>query len=90
MISKKMHVSKSSTITDDFEEPPPLNGNNHSSIISPLAGTPDSSHQISRKAILFKERHFPNVSIDNWNDWKWQVSNSFASFEESAPDIGII
>ncbi|PLW99847.1 MAG: lysine 2,3-aminomutase [Marinilabiliales bacterium] len=82
MIRKKLHVSKSTTITDDFEEPPPLNGNNHSSIISFLAGIPVSSHQISRKSILFKEKYFPNASIDNWNDWKWQIRNSFASFEE--------
>jgi lysine 2,3-aminomutase len=82
MIRKKMHVSKSTTVTDDFEEPPPLNGSNHSPLVSILAGIPVSSHQISRNSLYFKEKFFPDVSIEQWNDWKWQIRNSFASFEE--------
>lgn len=80
MIHKKMYISKSTADLDDFEEPPQLNGLNHSSIISTVAGKPVLTQCISEKPLQFKEKYFPAVSISDWNDWKWQVSNSFKSF----------
>lgn len=80
MVQKKMYVSKSTSDMDDFEEPPLPNGLNHSTIISTAAGKPVFTHCISEKPLLFKEKYFPGVSISDWNDWKWQVSNSFKSF----------
>lgn len=84
MIEKKMSVSKSSASLEDFEEPPPLNGSGYSTIISNLTEQPVSSHCLSHKSLLFKEKYFPGVSIESWNDWKWQISHSFTSFEDLA------
>jgi len=75
-----MYVSKSTGDMDDFEEPPLPNGFNHSPIISTVAGKPVLTHIISEKPLQFKEKYFPGVSLSDWNDWKWQVSNSFKSF----------
>lgn len=80
MIQKKMYVSKSTADMDDFEEPPLPNGLNHSPIISTVAGKPVLTCTISEKPLQFKEKYFPGVPISDWNDWKWQVSNSFKSF----------
>lgn len=82
MIHKKMYVSKSPESMDDFEEPPLLNGKNHSQIISTVAGFPVSTHIISSRSLLFKEKYFPGVTMSNWNDWKWQIRNSFTSYED--------
>lgn len=73
-----MFVSKSTRDTDDFEEPPPLNGSLRSTLIARPAAI---SYSISEKPRIFRERFFPGVSGRDWNDWKWQVRNSFTSFE---------
>lgn len=65
---------------DDCEEPPLPHGTNHSQVISELTGLSVSTHHISHRSLLFKELFFPAVSIDSWNDWKWQIRNSFTSF----------
>ena len=30
----------------------------------------------------FKERFFPLTTTTSWNDWKWQLRNSFTSIED--------
>lgn len=37
------------------------------------------SNQVTQ---YFRERYFPGVSDQLWNDWKWQVRNSFRTFAE--------
>jgi lysine 2,3-aminomutase len=34
---------------------------------------------ISEKTLAFKNKFFPNASDDEWNDWHWQIRNSFTS-----------
>jgi len=36
----------------------------------------------SPKSIDFKNQFYPNVSLAEWNDWKWQVRNSITSYDE--------
>jgi len=36
----------------------------------------------SNKTINFKNEFYPDISQDNWNNWKWQVRNSITSYEE--------
>jgi len=33
---------------------------------------------------VFLQKHFPGVSLNEWNDWKWQIKNSFTSIAELA------
>ncbi len=35
---------------------------------------------ISQNARLFMNRHFPDVSDEQWNSWRWQIKNSYTSF----------
>ena len=78
MNDKNLFFSKSILETDDFEEPPPLNGK-----ASPKAvnGYPLNSQSTSEKTQAFRERHFPEASVLEWNDWKWQIRNSITSYE---------
>jgi len=92
MITKNLHVSKSILELDDFEEPPPLNGKNRSTLMAKPAHV---SFHTSQKTIVFRERFFPGVTDNEWCDWKWQIRNSFTSFEAlsrvlslSADEIG--
>ncbi|MCJ7579771.1 MAG: KamA family radical SAM protein [Candidatus Aminicenantes bacterium] len=65
---------------DNSEEPPLPNGTYHSQVISKLAELSVSTHRISHRSLLFRGLFFPGVSLDSWNDWKWQIRNSFLSF----------
>jgi lysine 2,3-aminomutase len=76
---KNEDISKSNLFEDDFEEPPPLTGK---SSLDPPAGKTLSSSSTSSKCQIFKEKYFPEVSMHEWNDWKWQIRNSITSFED--------
>ncbi|MDT8392677.1 MAG: KamA family radical SAM protein [Bacteroidales bacterium] len=78
MNEKKLYVSKSLLESEDFEEPPPLNGK---SLQKLTARSPLISNNISERSLIFRERFSPDASLREWNDWKWQVRNSFTSFE---------
>lgn len=41
-----------------------------------------NSHLIGDKTQLFKQKYFANVSEKDWNNWHWQVKNSFTSLHE--------
>lgn len=36
---------------------------------------------ISDRSLYFVKKFFPNSGIIEWNDWKWQLQNSFTTFE---------
>lgn len=81
MNHKNLYISKSTAEVDDFEEPPQLNGKNRSQLISTITRLSASTHPISSRSLRFKKTYFPGISVDQWNDWKWQVSQSFTSFD---------
>lgn len=52
----------------------------------PIAGTTLFPHiqkdqTISRRSLDFLRRYFPLTDENNWNDWRWQLSNSFSTLE---------
>lgn len=36
----------------------------------------------SEASKVFLQKHFPGVSTNDWNDWKWQIRNSFTSLRQ--------
>jgi lysine 2,3-aminomutase len=44
---------------------------------------------VSEKSLLFLKEHFPGVSIKEWNNWRWQIKNSFTTFESLKKVINI-
>lgn len=83
MKPKNVLMSKSSHVQEDLDEPPPsgdavglING------LAKTATTPSTeTFPVSNLAEAFRSSYFPTVSNEKWNDWKWQVRNSFTSFE---------
>lgn len=43
--------------------------------------TVSHDHLVSNRSSDFLHRYFPLTSIDSWNDWHWQLRNSFTSAE---------
>ena len=37
---------------------------------------------VSNRSLEFKQRYFPLTSVESWNDWKWQLRNSFNSIDD--------
>jgi lysine 2,3-aminomutase len=37
---------------------------------------------ISQNTKRFISRHFPGVSYEQWNSWRWQIKNSYTSFSQ--------
>ncbi len=37
---------------------------------------------ISEKTMIFKEKHFPDVSLMDWQNWRWQIKNSITTLDK--------
>jgi lysine 2,3-aminomutase len=46
------------------------------------AETADPPLPSSEKTKSLKSKYYPNISHSQWNDWKWQISNSITSYRE--------
>ncbi|MEL7588335.1 MAG: KamA family radical SAM protein [Prolixibacteraceae bacterium] len=38
---------------------------------------------------LFLQKHFPGVSVNDWNDWRWQIRNSYTSLTQLSSVIDL-
>ena len=56
---------------DENEEPP--------SMLTRRISPPSSSQKRSQ---FFRKRFFPNATIENWNDWHWQIRNRITTCEQ--------
>lgn len=36
---------------------------------------------------VFMQKHFPSATVEDWNDWKWQIRNSFTSLRQLSPFV---
>lgn len=36
----------------------------------------------SEKSLAFKTNFYPNATLEEWNDWQWQIRHSITSYEE--------
>jgi lysine 2,3-aminomutase len=43
----------------------------------------------SKRSQEFLKHHYPKVSIEEWNDWKWQIRNSITSINDLKRTFGI-
>jgi len=37
---------------------------------------------VNERTLQFLARHFPGTSINEWNNWRWQIQNSFTSYAQ--------
>ncbi|HIJ78311.1 MAG: KamA family radical SAM protein [Desulfobulbaceae bacterium] len=65
---------------EEPEEPP---SSCHLTICPPLtsAASPARFPALSR-AKSFRNRHFPSSTIDEWNDWRWQLRNRITTVDQ--------
>lgn len=41
----------------------------------------------SEASTAFMQEHFPSATVEDWNDWKWQIRNSFTSLRQLSPFV---
>ncbi|MFA6375099.1 MAG: lysine 2,3-aminomutase, partial [Bacilli bacterium] len=47
------------------------------------------SIKLNDKYLQRKAKYFPNVSVDDWNNWKWQVRNRIMTVEKLSEYINL-
>ncbi len=52
----------------------------------PLSNTAST---ISVRSIEFLTKHFPGSSLNEWNNWQWQIRNSFTSVDQLNSFLGL-
>jgi lysine 2,3-aminomutase len=77
---KNSNLNNSSTISvvsemvmESLEEPP---------LVETIDKERQKKQNISDSSKEFIKKHFPNTTIEQWNDWKWQYKNSITTTEQ--------
>jgi lysine 2,3-aminomutase len=84
MKTKNVPLSNTSNLLEEFDDPPPSglqskiqkNNNQQPSVVK------TNAFVASENALHFKDKHFTTATTEEWSDWKWQVRNSFTSFDQ--------
>ncbi|MFZ5940542.1 MAG: KamA family radical SAM protein [Bacteroidota bacterium] len=85
MNSKKVGAVVASQHEEALEEPPSKAGQVRvQTATSRRVSFPSFDPPVNQETLEFYKRHFPGTSFDNWTDWRWQVRNSFTSYEQLA------
>ncbi|MBE0649620.1 MAG: KamA family radical SAM protein [Bacteroidales bacterium] len=84
MKTKNVRLSTSSSLQEDFDDPPPSGrvAVNPTPFLENLSSKESGDFVVSDHSLKFLERHFPGTTIAEWTDWKWQVRHSFTSFDQ--------
>jgi lysine 2,3-aminomutase len=79
MEKERTIITSTSILDSELLEPPSLSNNiKEDSILKSIINK--DFPVISEKTKEFIRKYFPNVSFQEWNNWHWQIRNSFTSF----------
>lgn len=73
------------TVSSDRDVPlgfPVINGKKRAGSFDPVSLKITGLIEPSEASKVFLQKHFPGTTINDWNDWKWQVRNSFTSLSQ--------
>jgi lysine 2,3-aminomutase len=54
-----------------------------------IQAVPNTVFTVSIRSVQFLTKHFPGSSISDWNNWQWQVRNSFTSLDQLNTFLGL-
>jgi lysine 2,3-aminomutase len=70
-------------------EPPSNQLDNRQKTHLTIQAVPHTAFTVSVRSIEFLTRHFPGTSLSDWNNWQWQVRNSFTSLDQLNTFLGL-
>jgi lysine 2,3-aminomutase len=56
---------------------------------SPVLNQNSENHIISDSSLIFLRKHFPQATVSQWNDWRWQLANSITSYKKLSTLIDV-
>jgi lysine 2,3-aminomutase len=74
--------SLTSTVDETEGQEPPSSARQLHVPITAVQEISNKDFPISEKPRAFMQKHFPGVSSREWNNWQWQIRNSYTSLEK--------
>jgi len=54
-----------------------------------IQSAPSTAFTVSVRSMEFLSKHFPGCTVSDWNNWQWQVRNSFTSLNQLSAFLGL-
>jgi lysine 2,3-aminomutase len=54
-----------------------------------IQAAPSKIFTVSIRSVEFLTKHFPGTGLSDWNNWQWQVRNSFTSLDKLHSFLGL-
>ena len=70
-------------------EPPSNQPDSRQNDFLTIQAAPSTVFTVSIRSIEFLTKHFPGTSLSDWNNWQWQVRNSFTSLDQLNSFMGL-
>lgn len=89
-MKKEASASEVSETEESSKLEPP--GNQAISNTTPsltIQTSPNTAFTVSTRSLEFLHRHFPGFGVNDWNNWQWQVRNSFTSLDQLNGFLGL-
>lgn len=75
---KKNKPMETSVTCEEITEPPGACELTLRSVEKPM----EKTFQINERTLRFISKYFPDVTFKEWNKWRWQLKNSFTSYDQ--------
>lgn len=84
MNSGKMNAESSSISYEEANVEPPSGLNYLQNINIKLTSEKQNKPDfpVNEKTLQFISHHFPGTTLNEWNNWRWQIQNSFTSYSQ--------
>jgi lysine 2,3-aminomutase len=80
-------MTELTAIKNQAEEEPPGTVTTRNELVVEEEEPPGNAAVTDGTAVINREKLFPHISEENWNDWKWQFRNRITSIEKLATFI---
>jgi lysine 2,3-aminomutase len=70
-------------------EPPSNQPDSRQEVHLTIQAAPNTVFTVSVRSVAFLTKHFPGSSVSDWNNWQWQVRNSFTSLDHLNSFLGL-
>jgi lysine 2,3-aminomutase len=89
-------MKKEETVSDSPEteeasslEPPSNQPDSRQNTHLAIQAAPRTVFTVSVRSVDFLTKHFPGSTLTDWNNWQWQVRNSFTSLDHLSSFLGL-
>jgi lysine 2,3-aminomutase len=89
-------MKKEETVSESQEteeasslEPPSIQSDSRQATALTIQASSNTVFTVSVRSMEFLAKHFPGTGINDWNNWQWQVRNSYTSLDQLNSFLGL-